>query len=74
MKVKELIELLKKVNPEHEVIMASDSEGNNFSPLWGWGEAMYIPQNFRYGYIANPDDLEEEGKPYINNSVVIFPS
>lgn len=33
MKVKELIKLLQKANPESIVIMAKDGEGNYFSPL-----------------------------------------
>ncbi len=33
MKVKELIEKLKGIDGEKLVIMANDSEGNNFSPL-----------------------------------------
>ena len=33
MKVKQLIKELKKCNPESEVIVAKDEEGNGFSPL-----------------------------------------
>jgi len=33
MKVKKLIELLQAEDPEREVIMSRDSEGNSYSPL-----------------------------------------
>jgi hypothetical protein len=33
MKVKKLIELLSEHNPEREVVVSSDDEGNEFSPL-----------------------------------------
>ena len=33
MKVKDLIKLLKELNPEHEIDMASDEEGNSFGDI-----------------------------------------
>lgn len=33
MKIKELIEELKKYDPEAEVVLSADEEGNSFSPL-----------------------------------------
>jgi len=33
MKVKELIEQLKKIDPEREVVLSADGEGNSYSPL-----------------------------------------
>lgn len=33
MKIKELIEFLKKENPEAMVLLSSDEEGNSFEPL-----------------------------------------
>jgi hypothetical protein len=35
MKVSELIEFLKKENPEAEVLLSSDEEGNSFEPADG---------------------------------------
>ena len=35
MKVEELIEFLKKENPEAEVLLSSDEEGNSFEPADG---------------------------------------
>ena len=42
MKVKELIEELQKIDPEREIIMQSDSEGNNYSPLYSFWEGSFI--------------------------------
>lgn len=35
MKVKELIEFLRKENPEAEVLLSSDEEGNSYEPADG---------------------------------------
>jgi hypothetical protein len=35
MKVKDLIARLKELNPNHEVVMSRDEEGNSFSHLYG---------------------------------------
>jgi hypothetical protein len=44
MKVKELMRLLEKENPESEVILQKDSEGNGYSPLYAVdGDAVYVP-------------------------------
>jgi hypothetical protein len=45
MNVKQLKELLEKYNDGDEVILSSDSEGNNFSPLSGIEEVIYVPEN-----------------------------
>jgi hypothetical protein len=43
MKVKELIEALQEVDPEMEVILQKDSEGNGYSPLAGADlDAVYV--------------------------------
>ena len=33
MKVKELIKMLKELNPEYEIDMSSDEEGNNYGDI-----------------------------------------
>lgn len=44
MKVKELLELLRGIDPEREVILQKDAEGNGYSPLVGVDDnAAYIP-------------------------------
>lgn len=36
MKVKELIKILQSEDPELEVMLQRDPEGNGYSPLYGW--------------------------------------
>ena len=46
MKVKELIEQLRQADPESEVILQKDAEGNGYSPLYDVDkEAVYIPES-----------------------------
>lgn len=67
MKVKELIEELKLLDPESEVILQKDSEGNGYSPLEGVdGDAVYIPENtwsgdvYSTNWSADDADMEED--------------
>lgn len=56
MKAKELIEFLSTVNPEADVILQKDAEGNGYSPLRGAdGDAVYIPRNTWSGEAYSPD-------------------
>ena len=46
MKVKELLEALLSVDPEAEVILQKDSEGNGYSPLCcADANAVYVPDS-----------------------------
>ena len=54
MKVSELIEELKKVDPDNEVIMSKDGEGNSYSPLSDLGSGIYIAENTWSGECYNP--------------------
>jgi hypothetical protein len=46
MKAKELIEALSAADPEAEVILQKDAEGNGYSPLHcADTEAVYVPDN-----------------------------
>ena len=59
MKVKELIEELEKLNPEKEVILSKDEEGNGFIPLSAVSDnAVYVSE---YNEIW-PEELTEEMK------------
>lgn len=70
MKVKEIIDLLSGVDPESEVILSSDGEGNSYSPAWALNEVHYTPLSTWGGEIDN----EEEPHPDGNNAVVIWPT
>ncbi|MDR3504363.1 MAG: hypothetical protein P4L79_17485 [Legionella sp.] len=65
MKVKELIELLKKENQEAIVIMSSDEEGNSFSPFYGFSSQNSYLANSTYsgdvGYNELTKELKEDG-------------
>jgi hypothetical protein len=70
MKVRELIEELKKVDPEREVIMSRDSEGNGHTPLCGFWEGSYVPDSEYSGAVyydsmdgdPDPEDVRIPGK------------
>jgi hypothetical protein len=78
MKVKELLELLNDVDPEAEVVLSSDGEGNSFSPC-----ADYSPQ-YRYeadstwnGELVSaedPDEFDEERWNEAVPCVVLWPT
>ncbi|MGL5795158.1 MAG: hypothetical protein ACRC06_12310 [Waterburya sp.] len=81
MAVKELIELLQKENQDAIVVMASDAEGNRYSPfrlLWTGNYAAETNWGGTAGYAELTDELREigyteedivEGIP----AVVLFP-
>lgn len=83
MKVKELIEELSQYNPEAEVIMQKDAEGNGYSPLCGTdGDAVYIAETSWHGEVydatmtAEDMDMDEEEWDAIKSNprcVVLFP-
>jgi hypothetical protein len=67
MKVKELIAELQTMDPEAELIVQKDAEGNGYSPLAGADhEAIYIAETTWYGevysteYSAEDMDMDED--------------
>jgi hypothetical protein len=67
MKVKDLIRELKLLDPELDVILQKDSEGNGFRPLAGTDEnCIYVPDTTYDGYVydstwtADDADMDEE--------------
>jgi hypothetical protein len=71
-KVKELIAKLGIIDPEYDIIISSDMEGNNFSPLYELSEGMYIPNNDYSGDLYEEEYTDEE--EYKPNCVVLFPT
>jgi|AntDeeMinimDraft_6_1070357.scaffolds.fasta_scaffold03362_3 hypothetical protein len=59
MKVSELIEVLQGLDPEREVILQRDPEGNGFSPFGDWYEALYRAESTWSGEVLHPLDVEE---------------
>ena len=59
MTVKELLEALEGVDPEMEIILQRDPEGNSYSPADGAEPAFYQAQTFVRGEVYTQEDLEE---------------
>jgi hypothetical protein len=51
--VKEFKERLKDVPDDYIVVMSSDAEGNNYSPLYELDKVMYVPENSYMGTISS---------------------
>ena len=66
MKVKELIEELQKLDPELDVILQKDEEGNGFNLCGGVEETMLNDND----EALHSDDYEEYG---VRKGVVIYP-
>ena len=64
MKIKELMEFLSNCNPEDEVVLSKDSEGNDYSPLDGFGECIYVSysplKNSEWGGNVYPKEITQE--------------
>ena len=83
MKVRELIELLSKMNPERLVVLQKDAEGNGYSPLSGADDnARYLARCTWDGEVMREtlsdedraagfgdDDVTTEGEP----ACVLYP-
>lgn len=77
MKVKDLIEILKRCDPEQSVIMSRDAEGNRYSPLSEAVDGMkYWPENTWSGTCYDSNDADEfspEDWNSLENVVVLWP-
>ena len=73
MKIADLVEELLQMDQDLDVIMASDSEGNNFGPFSGFGTGMYIPDSSWSGMLYGKEDAEDWDKLYVENCVVFWP-
>lgn len=83
MKVKHLIEQLKELDGEMEVILQKDSEGNGYSPLAGTdSDCIYVAESSWSGTVYDTtwtaEDAEmdeEEWSEYLDQArvVVLFP-
>jgi hypothetical protein len=60
MKVKELIEKLKKFDPEKLVILSKDSEGNYYDTLWEIDDGHTYKDNY-IGYAKITPELKKQG-------------
>lgn len=67
MKVKDLMIELSRLNPNSEVILQKDSEGNDYSPLYAVdGEAVYVSETawngkvYSMGWTADEAGMTED--------------
>lgn len=60
MKAKELIKILQE-DPEREVVVSSDSEGNNYSELYSVNMCAYDKSENRVGLEKLTKKLQEQG-------------
>lgn len=70
MTVKQLIAQLSELPQESIVIMASDGEGNNYTPLADIQEAVYRADSTWSGELVSDEDPEKEDK----KAVVLWPT
>jgi len=81
MKVQELINQLKTVDPDCEVIMSSDSEGNNYSPLSSFWQGTYVPRSTCRGDVyysstecdVDPEDVRIPGEDGAVSAIILSP-
>lgn len=69
MKVKEFISILSEHNPDAEIIISRDSEGNGFSPIDDVDRVLYSP--IGQGDIYSLEEKEVVGENAIN-AVVLY--
>ena len=76
MKVKDLIKILKTLPPNYQVILASDAEGNSYSPLSddAYCTAEYTPETTYYGDVWTEENAKEDGRKYKENCIVFWPT
>lgn len=61
MKIKQLIKILQKEDPERIVILSQDEEGNYFSPLTAIETAVYDKKEHEIGLEELTEELREQG-------------
>jgi len=71
MKVKELIKLLEEQPQDHDVVMASDSEGNSYNYFDGFNIGYFNKEHKEFWW---QDDWEESnpGDAYPNDNCIVF--
>jgi hypothetical protein len=82
MKAGELIKYLQNFNPDAELIMQADSEGNSYSPLAGADKGIYVADTTWSGtfydtsWTADDCDMDDEEFAELQNrplAIVLYP-
>lgn len=77
MTVKQLMEILNNCNPESEVVISSDGEGNSYSPLADYNDELYyFPESTWSGECLSKEDLDYKDREYseADRCVVLWPT
>ncbi len=61
MKVRELISILATHDPDQEVVMSCDSEGNSYSPLRVVGDGRYDAKERSLGLVELDNESRRQG-------------
>ncbi len=61
MKVKELVKILENLDPETEVVLQGDAEGNSYMSLYSYWEGAFNEEDAEAGYLKMTDKLIKEG-------------
>ena len=61
MKVSQLMDILENCNPDAEVIMAGDPEGNYYGSVSGVDEDLYFNEEGEVGFNSITPELRERG-------------
>lgn len=74
MKVQELIDKLLEIeNREADVIMSTDSEGNEYNPLWAVEEDMIYDGAKSNCDVRDPEGWEDEIPRNYKSCIVFYP-
>jgi hypothetical protein len=55
MLVKDLMEVLRKLDPDTQIILQKDAEGNGYSPLYAHGMGYYVADSTYSGDVYDED-------------------
>lgn len=61
MTVADLIDVLKRQDPSAIIILASDSEGNSFSPWADWSRGVYAAETEHSGEFIDDSEPASDG-------------
>ena len=61
MKASELIKILKNLDPDTEVVLQGDAEGNSYMSLSGYWFGGFNEEEGEAGYLKLTDKLKKEG-------------
>lgn len=82
MKVHELITYLKNFNPDAELIVQADGEGNSYSPLAGADKGFYVADTtwsgtfYDHSWTADDCDMDDEEFAELQSlplAIVLYP-